>query len=208
MSHRIKVAVIGGTGKSGSYLVKGLLDQDFPLRMLVKDAAMVPHVEAIAGDARHYADVRALVQGCQAVISTLGQRKGEPPIFSVATTNVIRAMEECGLKRYIVTTGLNVDSVLDSKGPKAAFATEWMKTNYPQTTADKQRELEILLSSDVDWTLVRLPLINLTDERGRVDVCLYDCPGDRIGAVDLADFLIAQLSTDAYSRRSPFIASV
>ena len=212
MQHKLKVAVIGGTGKSGKYLVQQLVSQAIPFKMLLRDpdkfTIKSPYIEVIQGDARDYKAVRSLIEGCQAVISTLGQPKGEMPIFSQATTNVIRSMKECRIQRYILITGLNVDTPFDKKGTKTAFATEWMKTNYSQTTADKQTEWAVLSESDVDWTLVRLPLIELTDKTSKIEVSLEDCPGEKISAVDLANFLIEQLSEDRYFKKSPFIANV
>jgi putative NADH-flavin reductase len=73
--------------------------------------------EVIVGDAKDYNAIRTLVDGCNAVISTLGL--GIPPsertIFTQSTTNVIKAMHECNVSRYIVVTGLNVDTPLDKK---------------------------------------------------------------------------------------------
>lgn len=37
MNKKIKVAVIGGTGKSGKFLVKKLIEQDFHLKVLVRN---------------------------------------------------------------------------------------------------------------------------------------------------------------------------
>jgi putative NADH-flavin reductase len=267
MQKNIKIAVIGGTGKSGKYLVQHLLRQGYAFKMLVRNAEAVPierplvgvkssqvevrsplvevsrpfgqvnsplnevdgsvvevkssvgevssslasgggsMVQVIQGDARDDKAVHSLIEGCQAVISTLGQPKGEPPIFSAATENVIRAMTMCGIKRYILTTGLNVDTAFDKKGTQTAMATEWMRANYPLTTADKQRELDLLLQSDIDWTLVRLPLIELTDEVRGISVSLADCPGEKINAGSLADFLVRQLGEEGYVRRAPFIAN-
>jgi hypothetical protein len=116
-------------------------------------------------------------------------------------------MAECNVKRYIVTTGLHVDTPQDNKGPKTQMATEWMKSNYPNMTLDKQVEFDILSKSNINWTLVRLPMIEQTDEKRKVIVSLEDCPGENISATDLACFLIDQLSTDAYVRESPFIAN-
>ncbi len=204
--------MIGGTGKSGRYLVQQLLSQAFSIKMLLRNPETFqiksPLIEIVQGDARNFNSVRSLIEGCQAVISTLGQPKGEPTIFSQATTNVIRSMNECGIKRYILITGLNVDTSLDKKNAKTAFATEWMKNNYPLTTADKQIEFELLMESDIDWTLVRLPLIELTEKKTEWKVSLEDCPGEKISATDLADFLIGQLSDETYIRKAPFIANV
>jgi putative NADH-flavin reductase len=207
-----KVAVIGGTGKSGKYLVKQLISQGFYFKILLRNPENFPiHsplVEVVKGDVRDYNSVHSLISGCQAVISTLGQPKGESSIFSQATRNVIQSMNDFGVKRYILTTGLNVDTPFDNKSPKAKFATEWMKTNYPETTSDKQEEYNILSQSKVDWTLVRLPLIEQTDSKNEISINLEDCPGDKISATDLAEFLIDQLSDETFIRKSPFIASV
>jgi len=211
MQHNTKVAVIGGTGKSGRYLVQQLLNGGYCFKMLIRHPEQFniksPQIEIVQGDARNYNAVLSLISGCHAVISTLGQPKGESPIFSDATTNVIRAMNECGIKRYILITGLNVDTAFDKKGAKTTMATEWMKANYPQTTADKQTELNILSASNIDWTLVRLPLIEMTDKISALQISLEDCPGDKISAASLAEFLTLQLFETGYVRRCPFIAN-
>ncbi len=209
----MKIAVIGGTGKSGKYLVKQLLTQGFHFKILIRNPANFeinhPLIEIVKGDAGEYKSVRSLLQGCQAVISTLGlgQPASETSIFSKATKNVIRVMNECNINRYILTTGLNVDTPFDKKSIKTKFATDWMKTHYPETTADKQTEYNILSGSNVSWTLVRLPLIEQTDERSEIKVSLEDCPGDKISAASLAHFLISQLSDNAFVNKSPFIVN-
>lgn len=209
-----KIAVIGSTGKSGKYLIKQLLHQGFHFKTLVRNPEKFKIqnslVEAVIGDIKDYKVVRTLVDGCHAVISTLGSGlpPSEPNIFSLATQNIISAMNECDVHRYIVITGLNVDTPFDKKGSKTKFSTDWMYTNYPKSTTDRQTEYSILAGSNVDWTLVRLPLIEQTDERAKVNVSLKDCPGDKISATDLADFLIGQLFDDTYIKQSPFIANV
>lgn len=214
MNSKIKIAVIGGTGKSGKFLVKKLLEQGFQLKILIRnpDNFKIKDslVEVVKGDVANYSNVNVLIKDCQAVISTLGLGipASEPTIFSKATTNVIQAMIEQNVLRYIVTTGLNVDTPLDNKSPKTLYATDWMKQKFPISTANKQSEFDILSNSNVDWTLVRLPLIEQTDETGEIMVSLEDCLGDKISATDLANFLIEQLFADKFVRKSPFIANV
>jgi hypothetical protein len=117
-------------------------------------------------------------------------------------------MQHYNINRYIVITGLNVDTPLDNKSPKTKFATDWMYTNYPLTTQDKQLEYSILSDSIVDWTLVRLPMIEQTDTECEIQINMEDCPGDAISATALAVFLIHQLSDDHYIQKSPFIANL
>ena len=208
-----KVAVIGGTGKSGKYLVRQLLRQGISFKILVRnpDTYKTRHAlqEIIKGDVRDYESVYSLLKDSKVVISTLGL--GVPPsiptIFSQSTRNILRAMTECSIDRYIVTTGLNVDTAFDKKRNNTAAATKWMYENFPLTTADKQAEYELLLKSNVSWTMVRLPLIEQTDESVEIKISLEDCPGDKISATALAHFLMEQITDDRFIRKAPFIAN-
>lgn len=206
-----KIAVIGGTGKSGTYLVAELMRRNIPVKLLLRTKSVFetanPLIEIVYGDARDYDAISNLLKDCTAVISTLGQPKGESSIFSDATGNVLRVMKEQKVSRYLVTTGLNVDAPGDEKRESVRLATAWMYQNYPETTKDKQVEYELLAESDVDWTLVRLPMIIQTEERFPMKVDLTDCPGEKISAADLAGFLVDQLSGEEYIRKSPFIAN-
>jgi nucleoside-diphosphate-sugar epimerase len=211
MQSAIKVAVIGGTGKAGKYLVKQLLAQNISVKLLQRITGSPyganPLAEIVSGDARDYEALLTLMSGCDAVISTVGQPAGEPPLFSDVTTKVLKAMGEFGIRRYICTTGLNVDTPFDTKGPKTKFGTEWMYQNYPKTTADKQVEYEVLAASPLDWTLVRLPMIQQTDDLPEIITSLQDCPGDFISASSLGRWMIAQLRSDEFVRKAPFIAN-
>jgi len=214
MKQKIKIAIIGGTGKSGKYLVNQLINQGFQLKILLRnpDNFQITSslIEVIKGEVTNFSSIHTLIEDCQTVISTLGLGipASEPTIFSQSTTNVIKAMNECNVHRYIVTTGLNVDTPFDKKSSKTSFGTDWMKKTFPISTADKQLEYDILVNSNIDWTLVRLPLIEQTDERNQVSVDLEDCTGDKISATDLAFFLIEQLSSKAFIKKSPFLSNI
>jgi nucleoside-diphosphate-sugar epimerase len=204
----MKIAIIGGTGKSGQYLVQQLRQQNYSLRLLIRNQTHYdPLMEVVHGDARDLAAVRALVTGVDAVISTIGQRGNDLPVFSAATANVIQAMQEQHVHRYIVTTGLSVNTSSDQKSPWVQQATEWMYANYPHTTSDKQTEYELLQNSRLNWTMIRLPMIELTHEAPGVITSLNDCPANKISATSLAAFLAGQLSDSTFYRTAPFIAN-
>jgi len=207
-----KIAVIGGTGKAGKYLVKNLLAQGFQIKILLRHPEnfkiINPLIEVIKGDARDLTAIRILLEDCSAIISAVGQPKGEPSVFSQVSKNITEVMNEYGIKRYILLTGLNVDTPFDQKNEIVKQGTAWMYANYPLITADKQLEYEALVNSNIDWTLVRLPLIELTDKSYGVNINLKDCPGEKISATDLSYFLINQLHDQTYIKQAPFIASI
>lgn len=208
MKH-ITIAVIGGTGKSGKFVVEKLLRQQFHLRLLVrnpeKTAFKNDHITFVQGDARDYAAVDKLLHDCQAVVSTLGQPAGEPSIFSDATRTILEAMQKNGLKRYIVTTGLSVDTPSDTKHEQTKAATEWMYAHYPETTLDKQKEYELLAKSTIDWTLIRLPLIRETPNGVGFTANLTDCKGTSIIAADLGAFIVDEIVQGNYVQQAPFL---
>ncbi len=211
MIQNTKIAIIGGTGKSGQYLIRQLITRKVYFKMLVRNPKNgtigSPFAEIVRGDVSNIDTVRNLLSGCNAVISLLGSGipPSKPTIFSTGTQNVLSVMQEFGLKRYVVATGLNVNTVQDQKSPKTQFATDWMYQNFPKSTKDRQDEYELLVASQCDWTLVRLPVITLTEERMVVKTRLNDCEGDHINAGDLADFLISQLTDTTFYKEAPFL---
>ncbi|SFB40775.1 NAD(P)-dependent oxidoreductase [Algoriphagus aquimarinus] len=209
-----KIAVIGGTGKSGVYLVKELLRQNFKIKVLIRNPEKIPpahpNMEVIIGDVLDKNALHELISGCGGLISTLGAGIpfSEPTIFTMATKLILEVLEMTKISRYIVVTGLNVDTEFDQKGVATKAATDWMYTNYPVSTKDRQLEYELLCASKLDWTLVRLPLIGQTDEAPEISVSLTDCPGQHISATSLAKFLIAALQNVSHVKEAPFIANV
>jgi putative NADH-flavin reductase len=204
------VAVIGGTGKAGKYLVKQLLLQNFRIKLLHRKPETLtfdnPLIEIIKGDARDYKAIYTLLADCDAVLSCLSQPVGEPTIFSDATRNILKAMDVHNISRYITTAGLNVDTPADQKSAQTQFGTNWMYENFPATTKDRQMEYQLLANSNIDWTMVRLPLIGQTDDISEITVSLVDCPGSNISATNLALFMIKALSDNEFVKQAPFIA--
>ena len=211
MKQKNRIAVLGGGGRTGKYVVTQLLSQGYRLRLLLRNPENFqlesPDIEIVKGDALDAEAICSLIAGCQAIISTVGQRKDEPLVASQATLNVLKAMSEYGIQRYILVAGLNVDTPFDKKSEQTSAATEWMKTNFPLIHADRQKTYSILSASNVNWTLVRVPFIEFTDVRNKTMVSLEDCPGNKISAADIANFVSDQLSVDSYIKKSPFISN-
>lgn len=211
MEQNIKIAVIGGTGKAGKFLVKQLLDKDYYIRLLLRNPdkfQLSNHlVEIVKGDARDYSSIQALLEGCNVVISTLGQPKGESPIFSQATRNIIAAMKVLKIQRYILVTGLGLNTPYDKKSFRTRLLSKFLKLSFPAIIADIQKEYKVLTESNIDRTLARLPWIEQSASVGNIKVSLEDSPGKKISTSDLANFLISQLSESKYIKQAPFIAN-
>lgn len=211
MNQNKKIAVLGGGGRTGKYLITQLIEKGYSIKVLLRNPETFqiesPLIQIIQGDATDSKVVRSLIDGCQGVMSTIGQRQGEPLVAEQATKNVLDAMLHFGVTRYILVAGINIDTPFDNKGPETIVATEWMKANFPIIQEDRQKAYTLLVQSDMKWTLVRVPFIDFNSGTGDVTVSLDDCLGNKIDAGNIAAFLIKQLSEDTYFNKAPFICN-
>jgi putative NADH-flavin reductase len=206
-----KLAIIGGNGKAGSYIAKKALEEGFQVRMLVRNPDKLTftdeRIEVVKGDARDTNSIRLLLSNCDFIINTLGQPVKEVPIYSTVTKSILTIMKELGIRRYIGVTGASLDVKGDQKtliNKIGAKIFRWIFTNM---MADREKELEILSGSDVDWTLVRLPFILVAPSLGDIKESLTNTPGMKISNTDIANFLINQINDCQYVRKAPFISN-
>ena len=211
MDQTIKVALLGATGKAGQYILKQLLKDGYTVKALIRQPGSftLTHLllEVIPGDIKDSATAQNLLKGCAAVIAAIGPRQGEPLIASLSTENVLKAMSAHSITRFIVLAGLNLDLPGDKKSDATQAKTDWMRKNFPDAVADRQKAYDLLEQSDVDWTIPRLSWIEQTDERRGILVDLCDSPDEKISTTDLAEFIVSQIEDRTYIGKAPFLAS-
>ena len=209
MIQNIKIAVLGGGGRTGKYLITELIAKGYSVKLLLRNPETFQTkshlIEIIHGDAIDFVAVNSLLKNCQAVISTIGQRPGEPLVAEQATKNVLEAMSRNGINRYILLAGINVDTPFDKKGPETINATNWMKSNFPIIQEDRQKSYSLLVNSSINWTLLRVPFIDFNQAKSKMGISLYDCLGNKIDAGSIATFLTLQLEDCTYYNKVPFI---
>jgi putative NADH-flavin reductase len=212
MDQKHTIALLGATGKAGTYILQALLNNGYAVKALIRKpnecTIIHPLLEIVPGDIKDPETARTLIKGCNVVIAAIGPRKDQPLISSLSTINILKAMKEFGIKRYISLAGLNLDIPGDNKSEANKAKSDWMRQNFPDAVADRQKAYDTLVDSYIDWTMIRLPWIEQTDERREVTVDLYDCPGEKISTTDLADFVIRQIADRNYLRKAPFVASL
>jgi len=210
----MKVAILGGSGTVGRFLIQRVSDAGYVMRVLARNPDTIKPIkgciEIVQGDARDIASIRLLLQGCDTVLNALGQRKerkSEAPIFSIATEHVLTVMKELGLRRYILVRGFSIDAPGDHKDLRTKLISLLVRRVIHDQWADWQKELDILLRSDVQWTMVRLPIVVDEPSRGSVRVDLASPPGKKISGRDLADFVVAQITEPTYVGKAPFVGN-
>ena len=210
------IAVLGATGRTGKWLVKELLDDGFDVRVLVRNPDAVAHlkgrVEIVHGDAANYQCIVSTMQGCQAVLSTLGptrlrRQAAKKLICSQVTRNVIKAASTLNVKRYVVVSGAAVSLPQDRRNFYGWLSCALVPLFVWYVLKDKKIEAQLLQASGLDWTLVRSPEITNTGFKKEPDVSLETPKWLQVRAGELARFLVTQIQDDSYLRKGVFVTS-
>lgn len=205
----MKLAIFGASGKTGHHLVEQALAAGHEVRALVRDPAKLrarhPRLTVITGNALDAACVAEAVTGSEAVLSALGIGKDNPPgAITQAVRNIAQAMADHGVRRLIAMSSLGIG---DSKGQiPLAFKMAILAIPVLRTTmADLGTMEEFLRGTDLDWIVVRPGGLQDKPARGHWRVSSADeklTAGD-IPRADVAAFMLGQLESDAFLRRTP-----
>ena len=160
----MKVAVFGGTGFVGQYIIDELLSQDHQVKAMIRPGSeskleSLSKIESVFGDVSNLESIGETLSGCDAAIYLIGiirqfPRKGitfEGLNFKSAK-RVINAAEKAGVKRFILMSANGVNPT----GTKYQ-STKWLAE-------------QVLKGSALDWTIFRPSLI-FGDPKGKIEFC-------------------------------------
>ena len=73
---------------------------------------------------------------------------------------------------------------------------------------DMVRMVDVVRNSDLDWTIVRVPMLTEDPAKGEIKVAYVGKGmGSRITRADTADFLLQQLEDNNYLHQAPAISN-
>ncbi|GAB4148646.1 MAG: SDR family oxidoreductase [Patescibacteria group bacterium] len=207
------ILVVGAAGKSGLEVVKEALKRGYKVKALVRTPAKLGDyqnkVEVVQGDATIYDNVLEAVSGVDAVVSVIGATpRSRPGMQPLATENIIKSMQEKGIKRLITMTGAGVRTSGDQPKFMDKLVRATMKLVARKIINDAEDHAEVVKSSDLDWTVVRVPI--LTDDIG-TGKYNFGKVGDpqmslKICRADAALFIIEALDKPEFYKQMPMVS--
>lgn len=203
----MRVAIFGANGPTGRLLTQQALDAGHHVVAATRHPEAFPlnhaRLDVEAVDIHDLAAVSATVEGCDAVLSTLGVPFTREPItvYSAGARNIVDAMHMHGLKRLVVVSSSATYPHHHAEGGfllNRVLQPIVTRTIGRTTYADMRRMEEIVRESDLAWTIVRPS--GLFDLPEATDYRLYEdeSPGVFTARVDLAAAILAQVESDAY----------
>lgn len=176
----MKLLIIGATQGIGRATVDEALTRNHEVRALARGADAMedrPGLERFVGDATSHDSIATALNGVDAVIQTLGIKESvamlwnEVTLFSKATGVLLPLMAKQGPRRLIAVTGFGAGA---SKTAMSRVEYIGHRAILGKPYADKDRQEDMIASSDLDWTIVR-PVI-LTNNAARSDVKIFAEP--------------------------------
>lgn len=206
----MKVIVFGATGKTGLEIVKQGLEQGHEVTAFVRDPRKLDAAEldlqdknlhVAIGDVFDSATIEAALPDHDAVLVSLGTRSlGRTTVRSEGTKNIMDAMKKQGIRRILVVTALGVH---ESWGQLDWAAKAFFVTLLRNVKVDHEAQEDLVRHSGLDWTIVRPG--GLTDKEMTASYTHgteTSIRAGRIARADVADFMLEQLSSDAYLQKA------
>lgn len=207
----MKLALLGGTGRTGRLLIDEALARGHDLRLLARDPRRLPNhagtLEVITGDVRDAQAVADTVASTQAVLSALGPVPGgAPDTMTRAAEHLAALLPAAGISRLVTLTGAGVRVDGDHPGVTDHLIRFLLRTLQPAVLLDSERHVMQISASGLDWTVVRVP--RLTDGPVRpVTVGMVGQIRPVITRASAARFMLDALDQGTFVRAAPAISN-
>ncbi|HEY6279397.1 MAG TPA: NAD(P)H-binding protein [Streptosporangiaceae bacterium] len=206
----MKLAILGATGGIGGHLLDWALTAGHDVQALARTPAALrpaPGLRVVHGDALDPDPVSEVIAGTDAVLSALGPRGAAAPgLLAAAAANTVRGMAETGTRRLICVSAAGAYVAAD---PDMNWLVKLVLPRvFAAQFADVRRMEDEIRTSGLDWTLVRASRLVSGPLTGRYRVAPgYPPPGGRkIARADVAHFIAATLTGDAWLASAPALA--
>jgi putative NADH-flavin reductase len=206
----MKVLVIGASGKTGSQVVDRAAAAGHEVTAFVRNPSSfhpAVQVRIATGDATDAASLSQAMIGQDAVIDTIG---GKTPFMKTqleqnTARSVVAAMHQCGVHRLIAVSALGVGESKSQGG--FVFQHLMLPLFLRGSTKDKSEMEQVVRQSGMDFVLVRPAVLNDHPGIGSAHVVSDGEKAHNIARADVAQFLVEQLTNDAYLGQAITIAN-
>ena len=211
----MKLALLGGTGRTGRLLIDMALVQGHSLKVLARDPQQLKRhasLEAVQGDARAPDAYAELLAGTDAALCALGPVKGDSVkgdasgVMTLAAQHLIQFMPEGGVRRLVTLTGAGVARPGDRPKLPDRIIRTLLRLMQPDVLADSVRHVRLICASDLDWTVVRAPML-IGGPAAALKVGMVGDIRPRVTRASTARFMLDALEDRALIGQTPAISN-
>lgn len=206
------LAIFGGSGATGKLLVNQALAAGYAVVALVRTPAKLgiehQNLTVVQGDILDAAQVEAVVEGADVVLSALGPTENRPTFtISQGMQHILAAMQKHDVGRIIVATGAGVRDPKDKPTVVDRIFALLLRLLSKHVVADMERTVALVRNSDRAWTVVRVPRLLNSPAQGKLKVGYVGDIRPQIARADMATFMLQQVESDQFVRQAPAISN-
>ena len=208
----MKLIIFGSTGGIGRQVVAQALEQGHDVSAVTRSPEKFDQsyerLKVIGGDVLDPAFVKNVILGSDGVVCALGMPpSSKEQLRANGTKNIIRAMEDTGVKRLVCLSALGVG---DSRNI-LPFSYKYIiiPLIMGRLFADHELQEYYVKNSALDWVIVRPGNFSKGEHTGiyRHGFAADDKrPALKISHGDVAEFMLKQFGDDTYLRKTPCVS--
>ncbi|MFO7850731.1 MAG: NAD(P)H-binding protein [Spirochaetia bacterium] len=203
----MRIAVFGGTGKTGWLAVRYAVDKGYGCKVLTRNPERMPStpgVQFVEGNAVNGGKVMLTLTGCSAVLVALRRGKKAPEgLLSTSISHIITGMKKLEIQRLVVLGALGTEGTLSQLSLSRRLSLSGINKKELE---DLEAMEKLVSSSGLEWTLLRPA--GLTEEEKTGNFRLGTDNETKVGPVgreDLAFYAVEEIEKKAYPEAKPYI---
>ena len=208
----MRIVVFGASGGLGLKVLEQALEVGHVVTAFVRTPAKLgiqhQNLTTFQGDVMDADTVKKAIAGQDAVISALGPvRPPVPGMMETAAKNIVAGMQANRVRRLISTTGAGVRDPQDQPKVVDHIMKALLTLLAGDVLRDSAANVNVIQSSDLDWTIVRFPRLIDDAHTGKYRAgYIGRNSGSQIPRADGADFVLKELTANQWIRKSPIVS--
>ncbi len=211
-----QITILGATGRVGKNLLQKAIDKGVRVKALARNPeklqGLAPHIEVIEGNYLDKDKLRQALEGSQAVLSTIGPpmdgnlTKSDENNYLNALAYIISQMQADKQTRWINISGAGIKLANENLPLARKLIRVMLKMASPSTVDIKDRELQLLEQSELEWTNIRPPMIK-EEVKGVLIADDNKFLGTAVDLNQLTDFMLNELDHPKWLKKAPLVAT-
>ncbi|MBD0777476.1 NAD(P)H-binding protein [Maribacter sp. ANRC-HE7] len=211
-----QITILGATGLVGKKLLQKAVENRIKVKVLVRNKEKLQDfahvVEVIEGNYFDSNKLQKALEGSEVILSTIG-----PPINGKLSNDdeenyinslayIIKQMQENKQTRFISISGAGVKIPNENLPLTRKLLRVMIKSKSKSIISTKDRELQMLGQSNLDWTNIRPPMIKeKVDGRFVADETKF--MGMSVDLNQLSEFMLAEINNNEWIKKAPVVGT-
>jgi putative NADH-flavin reductase len=210
----MNLTIFGGTGEAGQMLIERAINESHQVTVYARDPEKVELVHQnltiIRGELDDIEGIDAAIAGADAVISLLRPvEKAEGTPIADGTARIINSMNLQGVRRLVALSSPGARSHRDRISARFAIMNLIDRLFLTASQDDLIQAAIHVEQSDLDWTIVRVPIQTSDEGKGRIRAGYIGQKrlGTSITRDDLVEFVLDLVVTGDFHQQSPIVTN-